>query len=80
MELDPLFTYGLPFLTAFAVGLLGRTRRIGFWGGVFFSILLTPLGGFLVALVSGAKRIEEEPAPKPLPAGSSEKKRRWLRR
>ncbi|MDC3982199.1 hypothetical protein [Polyangium jinanense] len=58
MELEPLFKYGLPFLTAFAVGLLGRTRRIGFWGGVVASILLTPLGGFLVTLISGPRRIK----------------------
>lgn len=35
------------------VGLLAKTRRIGFWGGFFASLLLTPAGGLLLTLVSG---------------------------
>jgi hypothetical protein len=55
MDLSWFFVYILPVLTVLAVGLLGSTRRIGFWGGVLLSILLTPVGGFLVACLSGAK-------------------------
>jgi hypothetical protein len=64
MELAPIFRYVLPVVLIFTVGLLGRTRRIGFWGAFILSILLTPIGGFLVALISGAKRIEDPPKRK----------------
>jgi len=64
MELAPLFNYGLPVLIIFTIGLLGRTRRVGFWGAFILSILLTPIGGFLVTLISGPKPIGK-PAPRP---------------
>jgi len=82
MELEVLFLVGLPLLTTFAVGLVGSTRRIGFWGGVLFSILLTPLGGFLVTLLSGPRRLAVDQEVKPVPASTSEpeKKKRWFRR
>jgi hypothetical protein len=51
----PILVVALPILTVLAVGLLGRTRRIGFWPAVLLSIILTPVGGFIVALVSGPK-------------------------
>ncbi len=57
MVLQPFFIFFLLILTVLAVGLLGRIRRIGFWGAIIFSVLLTPLGGFLVALISGPKKI-----------------------
>lgn len=56
MGITPFFVYLLPIATVLAVGLLGSTRRIGFWWSVLLSVLLTPVGGFIVALVSGAKR------------------------
>ena len=55
MDLSPLFVFGLPIATVLAVGLLGSTRRIGFWPAIILSVLLTPIGGFLVALISGPK-------------------------
>ncbi len=60
--LQPFFLWFLLILTVLAVGLLGRIRRIGFWGAVILSVLFTPIGGFLVALISGPKKIvvEEE--------------------
>jgi len=73
--------YGLPVLTVIAVGLLGRTRRLGFWGAIVVSILLTPIGGFIVAMISGAKPIvdekdeKEEAARKPLPKRKPEEKK-----
>lgn len=65
MDLAPIFFITLPILSVLAVGLLGTTRRIGFWGAVFFSVVLTPIGGFIVALLSGAKRIEDTWKPHP---------------
>lgn len=34
------------------VGILGRNRKLGFWGYFFASLLLTPFVGFLFVLVS----------------------------
>lgn len=34
------------------IGYLGRRRRIGFWGLTFGSILLTPLVGLIILLVT----------------------------
>jgi hypothetical protein len=34
------------------VGLLGMNRKMGFWGYFFASILLTPICGFLLVLLS----------------------------
>lgn len=56
MELLQVLGCVLPVLTALAVGLLGTTRRVGFWGGLILSILLTPIGGFIVTLISGPRR------------------------
>lgn len=56
MELTPYFVYFLPIATVLAVGLLGSTRRLGFWWSVLLSVLLTPVGGFIAALISGPKR------------------------
>ena len=56
MDVAPLFILVLPVLTVAAVGLLGRTRRIGFWGAILISVLLTPLVGFIVTMWSGPKR------------------------
>lgn len=48
----------LPVFTVLAVGLLGRTRHIGFWKSVLLCVLFTPLVGFIVAMVSGPRREE----------------------
>lgn len=55
MEFAPFFVYVLPVITILAVALLGSTRRIGFWLALLASILLTPVGGFLLTLLLGAK-------------------------
>jgi UPF0716 family protein affecting phage T7 exclusion len=56
MDLTPFFIVALPVTTILAVGLLGSTRRIGFWAALILAILLTPVGGFIVALISGRGR------------------------
>lgn len=58
MDLPPLFAYGLVVAIVLSLGLLGSTRRIGFWPAIILSIVLTPVGGLLVALISGPKRIK----------------------
>ena len=55
------FIFILPIVTVLAVGLLGSTRRIGFWIALVLAVVLTPIGGFLVALISGPKRLRAEP-------------------
>jgi UPF0716 family protein affecting phage T7 exclusion len=56
MDIAPVFIYVLPIVILIAIGLLGGTRRIGFWPAVILSILLTPIGGFILTLLSGPKR------------------------
>ena len=56
MELTLLFVYALPVVTLLALGLLGSTRRLGFWVTVLLSIVLTPIGGFIAALISGPRK------------------------
>ena len=56
MNLTPFFIYVLPIITVLAVALLGSTRRVGFWLTLLLSIGLTPVGGFIVALISGPKQ------------------------
>ena len=63
MDLAPFFIYGLPIATVLAVGLLGSTRRVGFWIAIVLSVVLTPIGGLLVALISGPKRRHRAPHP-----------------
>ena len=51
------------FFASLLIGLLGINRKMGFWGYFFSSLLLTPLIGILLLLVSDsiprAKRQEE---------------------
>jgi UPF0716 family protein affecting phage T7 exclusion len=63
MDFTPFFIFVLPIITVITVGLLGSTRRIGFWVALILAIVLTPVGGFLVALLSGPKRFKEPKQP-----------------
>ncbi len=47
----------LNFFASLIIGLLGINRKMGFWGYFFSSLLLTPLMGVLLLLVS-------EPVPR----------------
>ncbi|MCA9683000.1 MAG: hypothetical protein KC431_15255 [Myxococcales bacterium] len=46
----------IPALSVVAVGLVGSKRRIGFWLAMLLAIVLTPIGGFLVAMISGPRK------------------------
>lgn len=61
MDVTPIFIVFLPVVTVLAVGILGTTRRLGFWASVILSLLLTPLGGLVIALLSGPKRKKPKP-------------------
>ena len=64
MSLAPILIIALPVLTVLAVGLVGSTRRLGFWLTLLLSIVLTPIGGFFVAFLSGPRsRPHRKPKP-----------------
>lgn len=44
-------------ITSAIVAYLGRNKRMGFWGYFFGSILLTPIIGALLVIVSDKKKI-----------------------
>ncbi|MEM9459461.1 MAG: hypothetical protein AAGF11_35105 [Myxococcota bacterium] len=76
MILKPLFIYVLPLLLVLAVALVGGTRRLGFWLTLVLSIVLTPIGGFLAAMISGSKqrkpRRKRKPPRTPIPTAESD--------
>lgn len=45
-------------LCSLLIGFLGRHRRLGFWGFFFASLLLTPIFGLLLLVVSGPCRAD----------------------
>ncbi len=65
MRFSPFFIYILPVVTILLVGAVGSTRRIGFWAALILAILLTPIGGGIVALISGPRRYGRGPANSP---------------
>lgn len=42
-------------ILVFLTGKYGEKRRTGFWGTMLLSALLSPIGGFLIALLAGKK-------------------------
>ena len=54
-EFRPFFVLLLPALILVAVGMIGSTRRLGFWATFIVSILLTPIVGFIAAVLSGPR-------------------------
>jgi hypothetical protein len=81
MEFEPIIKISILVSLILTIGLLGRTRRIGFLGAVILAIILTPIGGFLIALISGPRPIHVDGMPKAVkPAPSPAKTRRWFSR
>lgn len=73
--ISPIFLILLPLALFIVVGLVGSTRRIGFWPPLLLSLLITPVGGFIVAVLSGPRRVatpdaedEARTQPRPSPA------------
>jgi UPF0716 family protein affecting phage T7 exclusion len=46
----------IPALSVVAVGLVGSKRRIGFWLATLLAVVATPIGGFLIAMISGQRK------------------------
>ena len=63
----PVYAFGFLALTILGIGLMGSTRRIGFWLALLASILLTPIGGLVLTVLSGPPKPEPKPKPKPKP-------------
>lgn len=47
---------------ALVCGLIGKSKKIGFWGAFFLSLILTPIIGFIVAILS-PDEVEQPTAP-----------------
>ena len=47
------------FIFSIIVGIIGSNRNIGFWGAFLFSLILSPLIGIIVTLVSKDKEEED---------------------
>jgi len=54
MVLSPVW-----FIVSFFVALLGWKKKMSFWVYFLISVLLSPLVGFVVVMVSGKKAIEK---------------------
>jgi uncharacterized membrane protein len=51
----------LVFAASLVIGLMGRNRKMGFWGYFFGSLLLTPVIGLLLVLASDSKPSVSKP-------------------
>ncbi|MDT0646327.1 SHOCT domain-containing protein [Zunongwangia sp. F260] len=45
---------------SFLIGAIASNKKVGFWGGTFLSLLLSPLIGLIIALVSSEKSTKSE--------------------
>lgn len=45
-------------ILSFIIGFVGASRRCGFWGYFFASLLFTPLIGLILVLVSPNKNVD----------------------
>lgn len=70
--ITPILIILLPMLLILAVGLVGSTRRLGFWWTMLLSVVLTPIGGYIVAVLSGARRTRKPAPALPLAPASSD--------
>ena len=61
MNVNWFFIYFVPVFLVLSIGLLGTTRRIGWLGAILCSIFLTPIGGIIVTVLSGPRRIKLPP-------------------
>jgi uncharacterized membrane protein YiaA len=48
----------------FFIGVLGRDRKLGFWGYFFASLLLTPVIGMLLVVATDPRKEEKEEKPR----------------
>jgi hypothetical protein len=56
----PILLFLVNLVVCFFIGVLGRNRKLGFWGHFFASLLLTPIIGMLLVVATDPRKEEEE--------------------
>jgi uncharacterized membrane protein YiaA len=56
----PVLAFLVTVTVCFFIGVLGRNRKLGFWGYFFASLLLTPIIGMLLVVATDPRK-EEKP-------------------
>jgi uncharacterized membrane protein YiaA len=59
----PVLLVLVNFVVCYFIGVLGRNRKLGFWGHFFASLLLTPLIGILLVVATDPVRNKDETKP-----------------
>jgi hypothetical protein len=58
----PVLLLFVNLVLCYFIGVLGRNRRLGFWGHFFGSLLLTPVIGMLLVVATDPVRNKDEEA------------------
>jgi hypothetical protein len=56
----PVLLVLVNFVVCYFIGVLGRNRKLGFWGHFFASLLLTPVIGLLLVVATDPVRNRDE--------------------
>ncbi|MDR3122183.1 MAG: hypothetical protein LBU16_00175 [Treponema sp.] len=59
----PVLLVVVNFVVCYFIGVLGRNRKLGFWGHFFASLLLTPVIGLLLVVAADPVRDKDEAKP-----------------
>jgi hypothetical protein len=59
----PVLLILVNFVVCYFIGVLGRNRKLGFWGHFFGSLLLTPIIGMLLVVATDPVRGNDEAKP-----------------
>ncbi|MDR0388524.1 MAG: hypothetical protein LBH73_00460 [Spirochaetaceae bacterium] len=59
----PVLLIIVNFVVCYFIGVLGRNRKLGFWGHLFASLLLTPVIGLLLVVATDPVRDADETKP-----------------
>ncbi len=52
----PIYLQAAYFASSLVIGVAGTNKKMGFWGYLFSSILLSPIIGLMLLLVSDKKK------------------------
>ncbi|MDR2738988.1 MAG: hypothetical protein LBB68_04045 [Treponema sp.] len=59
----PVLLLFVNLVVCYFIGVLGRNRKLGFWGHFFGSLLLTPVIGILLVVATDPVRDKDEAKP-----------------
>jgi uncharacterized membrane protein YiaA len=59
----PVLLLFVNLVVCYFIGVLGRNRKLGFWGHFFASLLLTPVIGMLLVVATDPVRDKDETRP-----------------